>query len=141
MVLGQVHDVESEATRDGDSTIAVAVGVEQQQLRAGHERRPDECFRARVVVVAVHDDEPGPHPQQRFARAFVRSLEVWLMSGELDGGTKKGGGERVGREDQYVVTAQLMSLHEAAGGAGIVAVLPSKRETNWYAFERFEACT
>jgi hypothetical protein len=55
---------------------------------------------------------------------------VGPMSGELDGGAQEGGGKRVGREYQYVLTAHVVSLHagskvgcrDCPGGA-------SKRET------------
>ena len=107
MVVGQVHDVEPKSSRGGHAPLAVPARVEQHQLRAGHECGPDERLGTGVVVTAVHDDEPGAHAKQRIACAFMCPLEVWLMSGELDGGAKEGGGEHVRGEDQYVMTAQL----------------------------------
>ena len=106
MIFRQVHDIEAEAPRDGDAAITVSIGVEQQQLRAGHEGGPDERFGAGIRVITIHDDEPGSNAAQRSACALVCLREVWPMSGELDGGAKKSGGERIGREDQYIVAAQ-----------------------------------
>jgi len=71
VIVWQVHDVEAEAARGGDTTISALVRVEQQQLRTGHQRGADERLGARVLVIAVHDDEPGAHASQRIARAFV----------------------------------------------------------------------
>lgn len=96
MVIWQVHDVESQPPGDIHAAVGVTARVEQQELRTRHERRPDERFGAGIAVVAVHHDEAGPHAAQRSARSFVGFRKEWLVSGELDGGTEKGGRERIG---------------------------------------------
>jgi len=132
VIFRQVHDVESQAARDVDATIAVAPGVEEQQACAGHQRRSDEGFRAGVGVITVDDDEPGTNAPQRGARDFLGLRKVWLMSGELDGGTQEGGGERVRRKNQYIVTTHILSLHTGSGvGCRDRVADSSKRETNF----------
>jgi len=116
VIIRQVHEIEAELSRDGDTAVGVPARVEEQQLRARHERGSHERFGARVRVITVDDDEPGPHAPERSARGLMGLGEVWLMSGELDGGAYESGGERVRGEDQYVLTTQRVSLHEAAGG-------------------------
>ena len=106
MIVRQVQHVQPQPARDVHADGGVPGGVEQEQLRAGHERRPDERLAAGVVMVAVHDDESRAHAPQRRTRDLVCLREVGLMSGELDGGAQEGGSERVCRKDQYVVTAQ-----------------------------------
>jgi hypothetical protein len=57
---------------------------------------------------------------------------VWLMSGELDGGTQEGSGERVRRKNQYILTTHIVSLHTGSGvGCRDRAADSSKRETNF----------
>src|SRR5690348_18427349 len=90
--------------------------VEEEQARTRHQRRPDERFGTRGPVVTVHDDQPGPNAAERVARDLGWLGEVRLMTRELDGGTKQGGSERISGKDQYILTAQRVSLHEAAGG-------------------------
>ena len=106
MIVRQVHDVQPQPARDVHADGGMPAGVEQQELRAGHERRPDERLAAGVVIVAVHDDEPRPHTPQRDTRDLVCLRKVWLVSGELDGGAQERGGERVCGKDQYIVTTQ-----------------------------------
>lgn len=131
MVLRQVHDVEPEATRDIDPPVAVARRVEEQQSSAGHQCGAYECLGAGIRVIAVHDNEPGTNAPQRSARDFLGLRKVWLMSGELDGGTKQGSGERVRGKDQYIVTTHIVSLHTGSEvGCRDRAAGASKRETN-----------
>lgn len=130
MVVGQVDHIQPQPSRDVHTHGGVPGRVEQQQLRAGHERRPDERLAAGVVIVAVDDDEPGPHAAQRGTRDLVRLREVRLMSGELDGSTQEGGGERVCGQDQYIVTAQrFCPCTRARVGARIALVVASKSST------------
>lgn len=127
-----MDDVKPEATRDIDPAVAVARRVEEQQSRAGHQGGADERLGAGIRVIAVHDNEPGTNTPQRGARDFLGFRKVWLMSGELDGGTKQGSGERIRGKDQHIVTTHIMSLHT---GSEVEcrdrAVGASKRETNF----------
>ena len=130
VVVGQVHHVQPQSACDVHADGGVPGRVEQEQLGAGHERRPDEGLAAGVAIIAVHDDEPRPHATQRSTRDFVRLRKVWLMSGELDSGAQEGGGEGVCRKDQYIETAQRVVPARGRGvGAGIGIVVASKSET------------
>jgi hypothetical protein len=79
-------------------------GTIQLHPRARHERGSDELVGARLVI-AVYEDGSRAQPAQRVARRLARPWEVGRMSGEFDGGTKQGGGERIGGEEENVVTA------------------------------------
>ena len=82
-------------------------------LAARHERRPDERFRARVLVIAVDDDQSGAHAQQCSARRFVGLRKSRRVSRELDRGAQQCGGERIRREHEDGVAAHVVTR---AGG-------------------------
>ena len=62
---------------------------------------PMNDVRARVLVIAVDDDEPWAHAEQRSARGFVGVRKAGSMSRELDRGADQRGGERVRREHEH----------------------------------------
>jgi len=81
-------------------------------------------------VIAIDDDESGPHASQRISRRLVRLRKVWSRSGKLDGAPKEGGGERIIGKDQYIVSIHVwVPARGSEFGCRDGGVGASKRET------------
>lgn len=81
-------------------------------------------------MITVDEDDARAQPAERVTRRFARPRKARRMSGEFDGGTNQGGGERIGGKEQNVVTAHGAigcSSHHRMPVAG-VWVPASKRE-------------
>jgi hypothetical protein len=94
--------------------------AEELDLRPGHQCRADELFGAPFVVIAVDEDDTGSQADEGGSPAFVRLRKVSTVSGEFDGSTKQRGGERVGGEDQNVVTAHVVIDDRVRGATSVL---------------------
>lgn len=116
MVNRHVYDREVEPPGELARVALGTARAEQEHLRARHESGADEAFRAGLLVIAVDQGELGTHPHERAPRRLSRLREMRAVAGEFDCGTQERGGEWIGGEDQYGVSA-----HVLVGSGGSIA--------------------
>ena len=95
MLHRHVHNGNAESFGEVTEVAAGSSRSEQQYLASRHDRGPDEALRARLVVIAIDDDETRAHAKQRVSRWFTCLWKVGIVSRQFDGGAEQRSRERV----------------------------------------------